>query len=520
MIQPASHQADVAFLSFLHLTTTTTHPDYPTMEDFNMPLDPQSSQRRRRACVANNRRVECDKIKKRSNKPNSKNKRQPEQPEQPEQAKKRHLKITALSPSSSKRLSDPPPHSPSQQVDSHTAHNSDPPELQLPPPLYPLTRSNLRAHTQYTNPGEQIIGTMNNTDASTKASVAELERQLHDYGIRIDSETSLPPELDKFIREVVEANRPGPYSPAAKHLARNAPAAQLLDEIAAMELLSPHLMFRNCHAENGDEFNTTYPEALFHAAYVTSPDDPDFALPQPKPDQTNGYITRAVALTYKDENLRLPFSEEEENKLLSDTSNPPIHKHVLCPCYTLQGKSSKVGLRLATLQCGRDGVAVNEYMHRLWQRAGLTPTVVESCHWSMACDTLQIVLYVHWRAVGEDGKVKYHMQEVYGTRLQPFRKHDNENDQVVGIRKGLRNLLHYVQNDRLMRIKQVLKLIPKPPARSGNKVSGICTKRMHASRSVRVSCIPSSHHVIETYTDFVPTHFQCNQQTSASSLRR
>ena len=38
------------------------------------------------------------------------------------------------------------------------------------------------------------------------------------------------------------------------------------------------------------------------------------------------------------------------------------------------------------------------------------------------------------------------------------------------------------------------------------KVSGICTKCMHASRRLGVPCIPSSHRVTETYTDLVPIH--------------
>ena len=42
------------------------------------------------------------------------------------------------------------------------------------------------------------------------------------------------------------------------------------------------------------------------------------------------------------------------------------------------------------------------------------------------------------------------------------------------------------------------------PSTKTGKVSGICTKCMHAS--LRVSCIPSSHRITETYTDFVPIH--------------
>ncbi|KAH6613113.1 hypothetical protein C7974DRAFT_380824 [Boeremia exigua] len=310
--------------------------------------------------------------------------------------------------------------------DKLSRREQQPQELHLPPPRYPLTTSNLRAHTEKTNPGEQLLDSMARSKDTTTASTAEYEQQLRQYKAYVHSGATMPRELDKFIRNVVMADRPGPHSPTARLLAENAENAQRNSEFQAMMLLAPHLMFRSAYVENGERFMNMEPEALFHSAYVTSPDNDQFMLAQPKPDMTNGYIPISVITSRASSSpIDWPFTEEEEEKLLSDGKHPPIHP-----------KSAKAGIWQGVLQTTRDGLAVIEYNYRLHKRAGVEPDAVGTCHWSMT-----VLGSVRW-----DG---------------------DENPEVVQLRKCLRNLLHYAQTRRLDRIKDLLKRIPTPTPRSG-----------------------------------------------------
>ena len=431
-------------------------------------LPPQSMQRRRRG-TDNNRMSKCDKVKKGSNTPNSKSKRQPARP----RSKKRDLEVTALSPCSSKPLPDNPPNTPSQeQVDSGTSHYGDPTDLQLPPPLHPLTESNLRAHTQYTNPGEYpLVMTDTESKKSAKSGATTIALKTYDsrdrlqkYGVRLESRAPYPPELDVHIKKVIKKKRVDIGSPSVKNITNRALEVQRLSsEATVMSVLCPNLMFRSATADDGEALVYWAQECFFNRQYVTHPsvDKGRLQLSQPRPDACNGCIRRDMVETSTN-NLDYAFTREEEDKLVKDPQLPAILLDALIPYITAQFKSSMGnGLVIAMFQTAGDGTAMCEYLFQLYMRAGVAPSAIQTCHWSLTCDTDEVRLYVHWRVV-EDGEVQYHMDEVDRAPVNPARS-DPNNTKMRAMRDMLRNIQDYALKERLQSIKSALKRTPLPP---------------------------------------------------------
>ena|SRR5690242_761980 len=111
------------------------------------------------------------------------------------------------------------------RVDSVSRSHQNPPEPSLPPSVSALTESNLRAHTQQTNPGEQSLAIMASSENSSavKTTIFDARIQLARYGVVVDSTEPYPPPLKHFISNTVNNSREGSGSPAAKTLHTNAP---------------------------------------------------------------------------------------------------------------------------------------------------------------------------------------------------------------------------------------------------------------------------------------------------------
>jgi hypothetical protein len=286
------------------------------------------------------------------------------------------------------------------------------------------------------------------------------------FGAELDSE-ELPPELTKFITDVVYAVRNDPPSPAAKNLHENAELSRLGNEADLSGLLNKDLMFLRGSKHGGEQFIDLSAEANLNVTYVTHPTkSPTYTLTQPRPDFTNGYSSRSVAKAASKVILvQSAFTEEEERKLLETPNCPAIHSRILCPWLTVQYKACGVanGPAIAKLQCCRDGICVCAYMHNLYTSAGpdFKFDIVDTCHWSMACNGHAVQLYLHWRQELQHGEAKYHMHFLVDTTLQgSFGK--DVNQEIVALRRCLRNILEHVQTTRLQRIKEALRCIDPP----------------------------------------------------------
>ncbi|KAJ4365357.1 hypothetical protein N0V95_000504 [Ascochyta clinopodiicola] len=172
-------------------------------------------------------------------------------------------------------------------------------------------------------------------------------------------------------------------------------------------------------------------------------------LTQARPDRVNAYLSFKIA----NGRLPTPFTKEEEQVL----NEGNIHPRMFCPWLTAQFKSTQIGLLVASLQGARDGVAVQNYLFTLFRRAGITPTIVDTLHWSLACNTQTVQLFCHWR--GEDSS--YHIHEFCSASLRAsFQDLDRYKD-MVRMRMYLRNILEWSQYERLDRIRQIVAVILK-----------------------------------------------------------
>lgn len=339
--------------------------------------------------------------------------------------------------------------------------DEDPPELQLPAPLFFLTENNLHAHTQQTNPSEQPIDVMTETaSTATRAQKSHDTRErLRTFGVVLDSEKAFPPPLDIHIRNVLGHRRQDIGSPSVKNMSDRANELQLLkSELTVMRILCPELMFCSATETDGEEYTYWDQESRLAPAYVTRVEEGErITLSKPIADACNGYIRRDIAQTSL-LSLACPFTEDEEAKLTKDPGLPPVLLDVLVPFLTAQLKTLLGdGLLIAKYQAARDGSAMCEYLHRLFTRGKVEFSAVDTCHWSVTCDTDTVRLYVHWHEAGP----RYHMKELDRAPLKPSWE-DPENKSLRRMRDRLRNIQEHAVKGRLQRIKTALETVPVP----------------------------------------------------------
>lgn len=114
----------------------------------------------------------------------------------------------------------------------------------------------------------------------------------------------------------------------------------------------------------------------------------------------------------------------------------------------------------AIFQSARDGTALCEYLDRLYKRARISATVVDTCHWSVTCDADTVRLYLHWREE-TDKAPRYHMSLFCRAEIAA-NEDDPDNNKFRTPRDRLRNIKDYAVEDRLARIKETVKNIPLP----------------------------------------------------------
>ncbi|KAJ4985109.1 hypothetical protein SVAN01_09412 [Stagonosporopsis vannaccii] len=370
-----------------------------------------------------------------------------------------------------------------ERVDSLDPCKQDSPKLNLPPPLHLLTEANLRVHTRQTNP-EMPSAPPSKVSSNSHGSreIFDDKEALRDFGAVTDtSKDQLPPELQAFMNQVIDALREDPPSPNAKNLHRDAELARLENEADIADLLNRNLMFAPATVHGGEKYVKLTAEANLELAYVTRPATHSknaMILSQPRPDYTNGYLTIDsinAAEAKGDGHIERPFTEEQEMMLLHTAACPSIHRRVLCPWLTVQYKAFTATAAELTsqLQCCRDGIAVNAYLQQLFECAGpgFHFDTVDTCHWSMACNGMTVQLFLHYRVV-RDGKIQYRMRCVTNTTLEGDLDED-VNAKVVRLRRRLRNILNHAQTTRLERIRSALSHITLPSVKSSRKIKAL-----------------------------------------------
>jgi hypothetical protein len=139
--------------------------------------------------------------------------------------------------------------------DNQTHCRSESPDIQLPPPLYPLTEFNLRAHTQHTSSSGVIDRNHTASEVSLMSSVFDSLTQLERFGVIVDNAENvpIPPVIEEFLCNVVSKEREL-ESPGAGNLHLIQPkAANAGSEATVIALIDKHLMIRKEDHKLGSE---------------------------------------------------------------------------------------------------------------------------------------------------------------------------------------------------------------------------------------------------------------------------
>lgn len=98
---------------------------------------------------------------------------------------------------------------------------------------------------------------------------------------------------------------------------------------------------------------------------------------------------------------------------------------------------------------------VSNYLRSFFGRAGFTLSELDTVHWSLASNAEDAKLFIHW--IGAEGS--YYMKQYMAAGLRGTMLKGTKNKDMVDRRKRLRNILDYVQGDRLRNIKAALAAI-------------------------------------------------------------
>ena len=349
-----------------------------------------------------------------------------------------------------------------------------------------LTTENLRIHTKLE--GTVVSETMppkgtTQTPANSTATEFDDEPTLKQYGIVLNSKAKMPRELVDHIKQIIERERPGD-SPSAKRLHDIEPFATTSSESAALELIIAHLMFPDRRRDSEAPANICLVnETYFDRQYVKHPAG-GRNLRQARPDRVNAYLPSWLAQGLVD----VPFTLEEEAIL--DDGN--LHPDVYSPWLTGQFKNADHGHTVAMKQGARDATAVQNWYLQFFSRAEMIPTVVDTVHWSITCNFETVKLFCHWYS----SENKYHMTEHSRVSLRgPHRKLER-NEDMARMRKYLRNLLEWAQNERLNRIREVIAAIRVKRANEAKQINGAgsqagAQRTPTSSRTVRIAENPA-----------------------------
>ena len=329
-----------------------------------------------------------------------------------------------------------------------TTSTASPPEL----PRKPLTVKNLRLHTQQTSPEKLHAMAGDSTTERTKGSrtIRKEEIQLENFGVHINVADPVPEDLQRFLNNVINAPRAS-TSPTAKKIQQKSLVAAAWNEGTAVRILANDLLFASgcVPGLEGEKYIVHGHYLPFSAGYFTNGST---KIPFAIPDSVLGYVQWETAQLG---GTMGPFDEAEEAVIQDDA----IAEDVLFPFLTAEYKSTGNCRREAMILCARAGIGMNNYLYKFFLGAGdQTPTAVDTCHFSIACNFQMTELYMHWRAL-QNGKVIYCMKRIGSSLL--IDDDDPDNPALQRFRKKLRNLLEYAQGTRLERIKEAIGKIQK-----------------------------------------------------------
>ncbi|KAF2733706.1 hypothetical protein EJ04DRAFT_577407 [Polyplosphaeria fusca] len=303
------------------------------------------------------------------------------------------------------------------------------------------------------------MSTSRNSSPTRNDATAADKRQLGGYNITIDKGIKLAVELAKLVKALKQSRDQEP-SPHAQAITEQWRYASDNSESLAQLVLEEHILFRGESEArtSGVKYLTIQKQVNLVKDYLPKPPYATIpalfgALARPQPDSCIGYITADNAGKYHPE-LATPFTREEDSiadcRGINVVHNAPTH----FPFLTAQWKSGQTGecQIQASVQAARNGALIVNYMHQFYLLAypNRAPTPLETCHFSMTTECYTIILWIHWREVNPmDGQVYFRMEEVEMARMRKL-------DDVLEVRKILKNYIDFAMGERLRSIKKAL----------------------------------------------------------------
>ena len=312
----------------------------------------------------------------------------------------------------------------------------------------PLTRDNLHRLQESLSSSTDMsrlpspTRTKNNLDARTK---------LEEYRVHIDTGHPYPLELADFMETVIRRPRDATIqvSPNASKIVKMRRYAAAQNERTGINKVAPYLLFTG-EADFDDRVpgvphitakqDISLNKLFLPPAPSTQVTKTWGALSSPQPDSCLGYVKCSDAQAAGHE---APFQPNEESILHSFSLTQYMH----FPFLTAQWKvpNSNENLHSAQNQAARDGATIVNYLHDMYTAAdGISPTTVQTCHFSVQSDLQHGGLWVHWREESD-----HYMELVYDFSMR-------DQTALENLRGLLLNVLNNALGERLKSIKATL----------------------------------------------------------------
>ncbi|KAF2792317.1 hypothetical protein K505DRAFT_326231 [Melanomma pulvis-pyrius CBS 109.77] len=280
------------------------------------------------------------------------------------------------------------------------------------------------------------------------------EGRLRCYGIELPYQTDskLHPLLRKFVDTILTRPRQRAVSPNARTVVDRQSRAAKKSKQDGIDLLLRPLLFPPAYDDNGEPFVDVCAKPKLDCNYIPdrlSQNPVDFDCPEP--DTCIGYITRDIALSCTPW-VQPPFSEQEEFVIYHMT----VHGDVFYPFLTCQWESSLDGgtHEAAQIHGARDAAVLINSLYQIFRIAnpGEPSHPRDTCHFSVTCDMLSAMLYVHWREEDHAGTPAYRSCVLLECNLKDLRA-------VQDFRRILRNILDDAMGDRLAVFRALIPIL-------------------------------------------------------------
>ncbi|KAJ4371823.1 hypothetical protein N0V86_008377 [Didymella sp. IMI 355093] len=241
-------------------------------------------------------------------------------------------------------------------------------------------------------------------------------------------------------------------TPGAKKLHGLQAKLQYINKDKATELISKWLLPREAnHDLSGEEFIAVANNSNLNKEYLKHAKDETLDLEGSKPDRIIGFVPFK-----RFQDLKSVF-DEAAWEVMQRFMDIPLNREACFAFITADFKSAEgKSISYTTLQQAHAGIAANNYMRKILESADIDATELDTVHFGIVCDTITVVLYMHW----SDSNGSYYMKQVFATLIAAAHRHKTVNDDMVKMRGYIRNMVKWAKDARVTKTKEVVAITP------------------------------------------------------------